>query len=517
MNKLPTKQIYLLSIIVFGLITLSIYSTYAIFTYESSTSDVVSMNTPNALHLSMSTDEYRLVNVPKDSYITTDVDVYNNFSYDICYSIWYKVITNGDPTKVNVYQNTDSSLTTMGSISMVTGKRNSLIITNDNETDAKVKIGLVYAENSDTCELNISSDKLQITNTINTSGLLTKLIENTTPVNNEMGYLTYKDRINKITLPSKIQVAEKFEYNNEIFTLTEPKEIDANEILNYISNEEKSYYTCIDTAECRFLKRITEATETEEAEIKSYHITKYDELFGYLSGESGLRKLSDNDYVYYGDNPNNFIYYNCKNESDIKTCELWRIIGFTKYEDKYITKIVKDETIGEYKYSDLLQTWKNSEIFKLFNEEYKLANDGYLKEIKFKQINMPTLDEIKNLNDDVLEAKITIMNVSDYQNASVCKDKKISEFDANCYNGNWLNKYTNKADWTMTAKYLEPYEDTETEETITPENDTMYAVGSTTEDIKTDTKLNIRPVVYLKDRMLLTGGNGTIDNPYIIK
>ena len=517
MNKLPTKQIYLLSIIVFGLITLSIYSTYAIFTLESSTSDVVSMNTPNSLQLSMSSDEYRLVVVPKNGYITTDIDVYNNFSYDICYSIWYKVITNEDPNKVKVYQNTDGSLTTMGSIGMVTGRRNSLIITNDNDADAKVKIGLVYTENSDTCELNIDSDKLQITNAINTNGLLTRLMENTTSVNNESGYLTYKEKINKITLPSKVQVAENFEYNNETFTLTEPKEIDANEILSYVSNNEKNYYTCIDTTECRFLKHITEVAESDENGIKSYHITKYDEMFGYLAGETGLRKLSNNNYVYYGDNPNNFIYYNCLNESDTKTCELWRIVGFVKDEDKYITKIVKDESIGEYKYSDTLQLWKDSDISKLFDKEYKLSNDGYLKEVKFKQINMPKLDEIKDLNNEEIKTRITIMNVDDYQNASTCKDKKISEFDANCFNNNWLNKYTNKADWTMTAKYLEPYEDEETKETITPDNNTMYAVGATFEDVNVATELNVRPVVYLKDRLLLIGGNGTIDNPYIIK
>lgn len=517
MNKLPTKQIYLLSIIVFGLITLSIYSTYAIFTLESSTSDIVSMNTPNSLQLSLSTDEYRLVVVPKNSYITTDIDVYNNYSYDICYSIWYKVLTSGDLSKVKVYQNTNESLTTTGSIGMVSGRRNSIIITNDNDTDVKVKIGLVYTENSDTCELNIDKDKLQITNTISVDGLLTKLIENNNPITSEMGYLTYKEKSDKITLPNKLYVGEKFDYKDELFTLIEPKEIDASEIVNYLSNDDKNYYTCIDTTECRFLKHIISAEETEENNTKYYNIIKYDELFGYLAGENGLRKLNNEEYVYYGDNPNNFIYYNCANELDTKTCELWRIVGFIKDEDKYITKIIKDESIGEYKYSDNSQLWKESDIFKLFDNEYKLLNDSYLKEIKFKQVNMPSLDEIKNLNDDEIKTKITIMDVKDYQNASVCKDKLLSEFDANCFSNNWLNKYTSNAEWTMTAKYLEPYKDEETEETITPDNDTIYKVGSSAQDIKVDTALNIRPVVYLKDRVLLTGGNGTIDNPYMIR
>ena len=517
MNKLPTKQIYLLSIIVLGLISLSIYSTYAIFTFESSTSDVISMNTPNALHLSMSTDEYRMIVVPKNSYVTTDIDVYNNFNYDICYSIWYKVITNEDANKVKVYQNTSDTLTTTGSIEMVTGKRNSLIIINDNETDAKVKIGLVYSENSETCELNLDNDKEQITNTISINGLLTNLIQTSNMTTSEAGYITYKEKTDRIILTNKIYVAEDFEYKDELFKLKEPKEIDASEIANYVSNNSKNYYTCLDTTECRFLKRMITTEETEEANIKYYNITKYDEFFGYLAGENGLRKLNNENYAFYGDNPNNYVYYNCANESDTKTCELWRIVGFVKEENKYITKIIRDNTIGEYKYSDNLQTWKDSEIFKLFDKEYKLANDGYLKEIEFKQINMPDLNETKNLNDDKIKAKITIMNVEDYQNASVCKDKLINEFDSNCFTNNWLNKYTPKADWTMTAKYLEPYEDEDSEETITPENNTIYAVGSAVEDIEIDTELNVRPVVYLKDRTLITGGNGTFDSPYIIK
>ena len=54
MNKLPTKQSYLLIIIIVGIIALSIYSTYAIFTFEGSTSDIVSLYTPNSLKINVS-------------------------------------------------------------------------------------------------------------------------------------------------------------------------------------------------------------------------------------------------------------------------------------------------------------------------------------------------------------------------------------------------------------------------------------------------------------------------------
>ena len=59
MNKLPAKQIYLLSIIVFGIITLSVYSTYAIFTLESETSDIINLETANVLNIESNTYEYK--------------------------------------------------------------------------------------------------------------------------------------------------------------------------------------------------------------------------------------------------------------------------------------------------------------------------------------------------------------------------------------------------------------------------------------------------------------------------
>ena len=107
------------------------------------------------------------------------------------------------------------------------------------------------------------------------------------------------------------------------------------------------------------------------------------------------------------------------------------------------------------------------------------------------------------------------MNLTDYLNASVCQNKNISEYDSTCLNNNWLNNNLNE--YTMTIKYEMPTTDPETEEEIIPDNNTAYSVGnSITETIVTE-KLPVRPVVYLKERALLIGGNGTINNPYIIK
>lgn len=514
MNKLPTKQIYLLMIIVFGIITLSIYSTYSIFTLESESSDIVSIHTPSNLSILLDSYEYQQVNVPANSYITTDIDIYNNFNYDICYSIWYTIATkNIDSSRIKIYENTNESITTSSTLSSVSNRRINLIIINDNNQDVKVNIGLANAENKETCELNIESDKLIITNTIDNPKVLTdNVINNTQPTNNEEGYLTYKDIEEDIILSNeKLYVSKEFTYKDELFTLTDPEEITIDKILDY-----KNYYTCLDSNECNLLYNIIDITREED----SYKITKYNILSGYLSGDIGLRKIN-NDYYFYGDNPNNFIYFNCANELDTNTCELWRIIGFIydTEENKYLTKIIKEDYLLNDKYSDNNQEWDKSSINKYFTDEYKL-NDNYLKEISFKQENITDLttktNDIKLYNNNI-KSNITLMNLSDYLNASICENREIKNYNDECLKNNWLNKNNQINEWTTSIKYIEPYKDKTTEEIITPDNNTIYSVGNTIEDNAVSSKLNIRPVVYLKSRMFLTSGDGSFENPYVIR
>ena len=513
MNRLPTKQIYLLAIIVFGIITLSVYSTYAIFTLESESSDIVSIKTPNSLEISSDVLEYRQVAVPKDSYITTDVDLYNTFDYELCYSIWYKVL--GEEKNVKLYEITDDTLTVSSTIEPASSKRISLLITNDNNQPVKIKFGLTYIKNEGTCQLKISEDKSLIANTINNPKLLTDtLINNTEIINNEAGYLTYKDNSNIIPLAKDetIYISDKFTYRDELFTLTAPIEITSKDIENYNNG---SFYTCLNSGSCNELINIKELSSDNE----EYHIIKYNLLIGYLAGSNGLRRLTNNNYSYYGDNPNNFIYQNCTNELDNKTCELWRIIGFVydQKEEKYLTKLVNTSYLKKTKYSEESQKWSDSLINKYFKEEYRL-NNNYMAEYSYKQENLLNLkSKIGNINylpDEIVD-KVSILSLSDYLNASICENRNIEEYDSACLKNNWLNK--NNSEWTMTTKYEEPYNDSETEELITPENNTIYTVGNEIKDETIDNEFNVRPVIYLKSRMLLVSGDGTLDNPYIIK
>ena len=511
MNRLPAKQIYLLSIIVLGIIALSIYSTYAIFTFEASTSDILSIKTPGSLSLMENITKYKQVTVPKDSVITTDVDIYNNFNYSLCYSVWYKTANEADLSKIKIYENNDATLTTSGTIDAVSSKRVKLLLINDSEDDVKVKLGLSYAENSTACELNISSDKKQISATLNTQNNLNNVVMNTQVKNSESGYLTYNDNETIVVDNDRsFMIGNSFDYKDEVFTLKETKTISINELSNYLN-----YYTCLDSDSCSILYRANEVSQKDE----KYQITKYDKLIGYRKGSSGIRKVANN-YYYYGDNPDNFIYYNCQNELDIKTCELWRIIGLAYDEEskRYLTKIIRDDYLNKQKYNDNGEEWTDSNIDKYLTKEYKLTNNLYQKELTFKQENITNLDQkLTDITylDNQNKGRVMIMNLSDYLNASACTDKTVAEYTGDCLTDNWLNK--GATEWTMTANYVEEMTDPETNEVIPGISNKVYAVGSAITASEVTSELNIRPVVYLKDRMLVTGGNGSFASPYIIR
>lgn len=507
MNKRRAKQIYLLLVAIFGIVAISVYSTYAIFTLERSSDDIVSIRTPSNLHISASTYEYKQVTVPKNAYITTNLDIYNNLEDELCYSIWYKVVGN-DSNKINIYENTSESLTTSSLIPAITSRRINLLITNDSTDDIKVNIGLAYEKNEGTCALNLDSDKSLVTTTISAKSLAKTLTNDLTSSSSEAGYLTYKELTDNISLDrtKTYYVANEFNYQDELFTLKEPQVLSFEEISNY-----QNYYICLDGNECESLYHISEINN--EAVI-----TKYDLSIGYLSGNNGLRKV-DNNYHYFGDNPHNFIYYNCTNELDSKTCELWRIIGF--YYDnesgEYLTKIIRNDYLDSHIFDENSNLWNNASVNN-YLKEYKLKNDNLVIDYTFKEENVLTLDtdinQIGLLNQNN-ENKIMLINLSDYLHASSCQKNKINEYDASCLKNNWLNKHVNEL--TMTTKYEEKYLDEETNEEIIPANNTVYMVGNDITETNIANKQNIRPVIYLKSRTLLTSGDGTLDNPYVIR
>ena len=613
------KQTYLLFLIVIGLISLSVYSTYALFTFESVTSDIVTIHTPKSLTISENIYEYQQITVEPNTVVTTDIDIYNSFDYDVCYSIWYKVVgENIDEDKVQVFEKSNGTLTSNSILTINNNVRVTLGIINDNEETIKINIGTIGAkQENNSCSLNLDTNKNLITSTYQFEKTLSeKILEEKEQIKKEeSNYIIYKDQTDKITYKNtdKIYISEKFTYKNEVFTLEEPIQVTIEELIDdkYLGTnlELKTIYFCKEDSKCSILYKITEIKEqldennnetqenNNEEKEKIYNIEKYDKLIGYTEGTSGLRKIN-NDYVFYGDNPNNYIYYNCKTD-DISSCELWRIIGlyYDETTKKHNLKIIRNESIGKYQYDNTEEpedlTWTNSTLYKTLNREYQLFNNfddftiEYIpnreilssldEEIKRttidrKKITLKTKEELEkeqNIQDETdLESeeteepklKFNILSLEDYINTSSCEKNKISQYTKECFTNNWLNNIEIDREWTLTekepveteilatpsdemienrqtneeetpvieneTKFTEEPNDDQTDEITTEEDGepietiiTNYAYGIKEDIIETNVLefLEVRPVIYIKSRMLLIDGLGTFEKPYVIK
>ena len=139
MNKIPAKQIYLLSIIIIGIIALSVYSTYALFTFESQTSDIVTIHTPTTLNISENIYEYKQLTIEPNSVTTADIDIYNTFEYETCYSVWYKIVGKDiDENKVQLFQKANENIKSSGVLTPLTNIKITIVVINDNDKPIKI-------------------------------------------------------------------------------------------------------------------------------------------------------------------------------------------------------------------------------------------------------------------------------------------------------------------------------------------------------------------------------------------
>lgn len=531
MNKLPTKQIYLLIVIIVGILALSVYSTYALFTFESSTSNVVNIHIAKSLSIEENVYEYQQLTISSNSISTTDVDIYNDFSDDICYSIWYKFVDkNIDNDMVKIFQISDNTITSSGVLNSLSNVRVKIGIINDTDKDIKINLGTAgMMMNDGSCSLNLSDDKMIIDSKYEMMEYFNDIIlDNKDSVNNiDMGYLVYKDNELELTykLDDKIFVSDKFSYRNELFTLDNPY-LTVKEIIDDDKVVYNDLYLCLDNSECNILYKIDDIVKLEkniEDDYDKYMIIISDKLVGYLGGSNGLRKINDN-YIYYGDNPNNYVYFNCDSTENTDNCELWRIVGVYYNSDtkKYNVKIINNNSIGKYLFDKVDKdnfNWVNSNLRKYLNDEYKL-NKGYDNFIDtFKEkLEFVSLDDksIKRL-EDTEEVKFSIISLSEYLYTSECNIKGISEYNKDCLNSNWLNNIEVNMMWTKTV-----LEDTiinldENEEEKELNISYVYSVGNDILYNDVSLELDVRPVVYLKDRIVVVAGDGSFSNPYVIK
>ena len=77
------------------------------------------------------------------------------------------------------------------------------------------------------------------------------------------------------------------------------------------------------------------------------------------AGELVYDETADNNLRYIGANPNNYVSFNN---------ELWRIVGLVNTLEGQKVKIIRDESVGEYSFSEDSSIWASSQLKSLLND-----------------------------------------------------------------------------------------------------------------------------------------------------
>ena len=174
-ERIPLKYIYVLSTIIAILLSVGLYYTYAMFTANVSSGNVVNIDT--TLNYTFDVSGTQNFHVGKNSIASFNFIVNNSSNGSIYYEIYYS--TNNDLTDVIIGEvvedknTTTTALNTSGNIDKDNRKTIPLVIANNSNNDIDVVIGVVtgYVGNTINYGSNNYPNGTKITNTYNLSDI----------------------------------------------------------------------------------------------------------------------------------------------------------------------------------------------------------------------------------------------------------------------------------------------------------------------------------------------------------
>lgn len=205
--------------------------------------------------------------------------------------------------------------------------------------------------------------------------------------------------------------------------------------------------------------------------------------------------FKNNNYYYYGNNPKNYIEFNS---------ELWRIVGVFNVNNIKYLKIIRNDSLK----IDTTNNSKiiNSNIFTYLNDEYyntittkNMINAMYFNNSEYSP-NMTPLNaynkEIETITD--IKNNIGLINGSDFGYAA-----------GNTYLGNNLSSYSvsSSNNWLALPN---PYF------TMAYNGSNINVISNGNLTNTSNKTAHIYPCVYLKKDIFIVGGEGLVDDPYIL-
>ena len=165
--RVPLKESYLLIIIIVGILSLCMYSSFALFSLEKTTSkDIFTMKAASDIETTLKIFEYKKITVSTGDNASVMVNVNNDTGGSIYYGVFYEMLSpsikSDDVTiaKIDWSANATSGSITNGSILPV-----ELIIINNSSSEITLNIGVA---GSDSNELGLTEGKTLITETFDT-------------------------------------------------------------------------------------------------------------------------------------------------------------------------------------------------------------------------------------------------------------------------------------------------------------------------------------------------------------
>ncbi len=181
------KKNYLLGLIVLGLISLSVYSTYAMFTSSVETNNIVSLSA-STLPTNSEIVEYERLTIKSKEKKVIEYTVNNNTNSSLYYGVWYEMI---NPTSINddiiIGKSEDTTSDTLGQLTAGSNAKVLFVIENKTDSNIIVNVGVGYSETS---SLNLPTNRYLITEVYSSGILATEYIEsllssNPTTMNND--------------------------------------------------------------------------------------------------------------------------------------------------------------------------------------------------------------------------------------------------------------------------------------------------------------------------------------------
>ena len=274
----------------------------------------------------------------------------------------------------------------------------------------------------------------------------------------------------------------------------------------------------------------------------------YEENQGMLAYDGTV----DNNLRYIGANPNNYVYFNCDdyNNPSSSTCELWRIIGVFNENSHGISgeklvKLIRSNSLGDIVWDSAgTNNWSTASLQTTLNGDYLNGSGSYassgiknditrnmIANVTWKLGGSSTYDDVTasmfyerergttvySGRPTTWQGEIALMYPSDYgyatsggstTNREACLAKELYNWDSSsysdCKNNDWL--FNSTIQWTLTPN-------SSISNRVFFVGDDGYVAGGN----YASGSLGVRPSVYLTSNVGISGGDGTMNNPYILK